>query len=98
MLKLLWIITKYKKVIAVLFLFLTWIFTLWQIDLMRHLFIYECSNMEDAWRVRFGFPPFSWFGIDFPLQTSFDLMYICQAIVVFILISLIYREYITEKI
>lgn len=89
---------KYTKTILVLFLFLTWLFTIWQVDLMRHLFIYECKDMEDAWNLQFGFPPFSWFGITFPLQTSFDLMYILQTIVIFILVSLIYKEYIVNKI
>lgn len=47
--------------------------SLWQIDLIRHIFIYECTNMEDALRIQFGFPLFIT-TLDMPLQYAFDCM------------------------
>jgi len=93
---------RFRLSILTLFLFLTWLFTVWQLDLIRDQFIHaaiffaENGNPDPfgaaMWQASFGFPPFAWFGISFSLQTSFDLMYFCQAIVVFLLVVIIFYQ------
>jgi len=109
--KILKILTKYRKILLILFFTTTWIFSLWQLDLIRDLFIDqtilitrnnpELSHSEIfervMWNTRFGFPPLSWFGIEFSLQMSFDLMYFLQAIILSIFASLYLREILTTN-
>jgi len=55
------------------------------------------SAIADIWIVRFGLPPFSWFGYHPPIQVAFDLMLIlmfgCHFGLVGIVLHWLWKQY-----
>jgi len=103
---------KFKKIALTAGLVSSFIFALWQLDLIRDLFIDHAIRLarenpglsaseifeKVLWETRFGFPPLSWFGIEFSLQTSFDLMYFLLFFVFLTTLLYPYSSLIKEKV